>query len=396
MPMRALAALLLVLTAAAAAPIAPGATPAIKTLLPDSAARWVPFTLTPGNQVRFTALLDGKPVGAILDTGLSYSVLSRDYVRTAKIAVAQRGSATVVGGVVPIGWAATRTLALGGLTRSGGEIAVADVPALAAGGAKSIDLLVGPDLLAGYALDIDYPAHRFRLLPSGRLPFRGATAPLRTSPITNVYLTDGRLAGQPLHPLVVDTGDGSMLTLGARAWHRAEPDPPPMTSAVSYGLGGTVVTGLAIVPAAQLGDLDAKNIEVRIEPADGFSNAIGAEGRIGTGLLQRYRVLLDPRAGRMVFAPGPGADQPPVRSTSGLLLGFAGDRLRVVHVMRNSPAAEAGWKEGDTICAVDGTPIPRDYPDNALSRWSVGAPGCTVALKLCDGATRKLTLRRFY
>jgi hypothetical protein len=396
MPMRALAPFLLVLVAAALPPVAPGATPAVKTLLPDSAARWVPFTLTPGNQVRFTATLDGKAVTAILDTGLSYSVLSRDYVRTAKIAVTQHGSATVVGGVVPIGWAATKTLALGGLTRTGGEIAVANVPPLAAGGGEAIDLLVGPDLLAGYALDIDYPAHRFRLLPSGRLPFRGATAPLRTSPITNVYLTDGRLNGQPLHPLVVDTGDGSMLTLSARAWHRAEPDPPPMTSAVSYGLGGTVVTGLAIVPDMQLGDLDAKNIEVRIEPADGFSDAIGTEGRLGTGFLQRYRVLLDPHAGRLVFTPGPEADQPPVRSTSGLLLGFAGDRLRVIHVMRNSPAAEAAWKDGDTICAVDGQPIPHDYPDNALSDWSVGAPGRVVTLKLCDGATRKLTLRHFY
>jgi hypothetical protein len=394
--MRALAALLLALTAVSPPPIAPGATPPVSTLVTDSAQRWVSFTLTPGNQVRFIAMLDGKPVAAILDTGLSYSVLSRDYVHRAHVQVTQRGNATVIGGVVPIGWAATRTLALGGLTRQGGEIAVADVPALAAGGGEAIDLLVGPDLLSGYALDIDYPAHRFRLLPSGRLPFRGASAPLSTSPVTNVYVTNGMLGGRTLHPLVVDTGDGSMLTLSARAWHRTEPDPPPMTSAVSYGLGGTVVTSLAIVPDMKLGDLDAKNIEVRVEAADGFSDAIGAEGRIGTGFLQRYRVLLDPRAGRLVFAPGPEADQPPVRSTSGLLLGFAGDRLRVVHVMRNSPAAETGWKEGDTVCAVDGMPIPSDYPDNALSSWSVGAPGRSVSLTLCDGVTRKLTLRHFY
>lgn len=394
--MRALAAFLLVLAAAAPPPIAPGAKPAVKTLLPDSAAHWVPFTLTPGNQVRFTAMFDNEPVTAILDTGLSYSVLSRDYVRRAHVKVTQRGNATVIGGVVPIGWAATPKLSLGGLTRQGGEIAVADVPALAAGGGDAIDLLVGPDLLAGYALDIDYPAHRFRLLPSGLLPFRGASAPLSISPVTNVYVTDGKLGGRPLHPLVVDTGDGSMLTLSGRAWRRAEPDPPPMTSAVSYGLGGTIVTGLAIVPDVQLGDLDAKNIEVRVESADGFSDAIGTEGRIGTGFLQRYRVLLDPRAGRLVFAPGPDADHQPLRSTSGLLLGFAGDRLSVVHVMRNSPAAEGGWKEGDTICAVDGAPIPRDYPDNALSSWSVGAPGRKVTLKLCDGATRTLTLRYFY
>lgn len=391
--MRALAALLLL--AAAPPPIAPGVVAPTSTLTPDSAARWVPFTLTPGNQVRFTAMLDGKPVAAILDTGLSYSVLSRDFVRRAGIKVTQQGSATVIGGAVPIGWAATRTMALGGLTRQGGEIAVADVPALAGGG-DAIELLVGPDLLAGYALDIDYPQHRFRLLPSGQLPFRGASATLRTSPLTNIYLTDGRLAGQPLHPLVVDTGDGSMLTLSTAAWRRAEPDPPPMSSAVSYGLGGKIVTGLAIVPEIQLGDLTAKQIEVRTEPAGGFSDAVGAEGRIGTGFLQRYRVLLDPRAGRLVFAPGPDADRAPVRSTSGLLLGLDGDHLRVIHVMRNSPAAETGWKVGDTICGIDDKPIPTDYPDNALSSWSVGAPGRTVALKLCDGATRKLTLRQFY
>jgi len=395
--MRALAALLLVLTALAPAPpIAPGAVAPVSRLAPDSAAHWVPFTLTPGNQISFTATLDGKPVAAILDTGLSYSVLSRDYVRKAGIAVTQKGHATVIGGVVPLGWAATHTLALGGLTRTGGEIAVADVPALAAGGGGTVDLLIGPDLLAGYALDIDYPAGRFRLLPSGQLPFRGASAPLRTSPATNVYLTDGALGGHPLHPLVVDTGDGAMLTLAHRTWQAAEPDPPPMTSATSYGLGGAIVTGLAIVPALRLGDLVARQIEVRIEPPGGFSDAIGAEGRIGTGLLQRYHVLLDPGAKRMVLAPGPDADQPPVRSTSGLLLGFERDRLRVMHVMRGSPAAAQGWKQGETICTIDGQPIPRDYPDNALSTWSVGTPGRIVALGLCDGTTRRLTLKRFY
>jgi len=395
--MRALAALLLVLTGLAPAPpIAPGATPPSSTLAPDSARQWVPFTLTPGNQIRFTATLDGQPVTAILDTGVSYSVLSRAFVDRAHVHVTARGSATVIGGAVAIGWATTRTLSLGGLTRRGGEITVADVPALAAGGGDAIDLLVGPDLLAGYALDIDYPDHRFRLLPSGQLPFRGDSAPLRVSPITNIYLTDGTLGGQPLHPLVVDTGDGSMLTLSAAAWRRAEPSPPPTTSAISYGLGGAVVTGLAIVPDIRLGDLDARQIEVRIEPPGGFSEAVGAEGRIGTGLLQRYRVLLDPLAGRLVFTPGPDADRPPPRSTSGLLLGLDQDRLRVVHVMRGSPAAAAGWKRGDTICRIDGQPVPPNYMASPLSAWSTGAPGRTVTLGMCDGAIRHLTLQRFY
>ena len=45
--------------------------------------------------------------------------------------------------------------------------------------ARPIELLVGRDMIADYALDIDYDARRFRLLPSGRLPF--ARAPRRSA-----------------------------------------------------------------------------------------------------------------------------------------------------------------------------------------------------------------------
>jgi hypothetical protein len=388
--------LLLVATAAAPAlPHAPGMTAPAATLAPDSADRWVPFTLTPGNQIRFTMMLGGKPVSAILDTGLSFSVLSRDYVAKAGLIVRQSGNATVIGGAIPIGWVATDRLSLGGLTRTGGEITVASVPALAAGGGTPIDLLVGPDLLAGYALDIDYDAKRFRLLPSGELPFRGQTAPLGLSPRHHIYVTRAQFGGTTLNPVVIDTGDGSMLTLSHDAWNRAEREPPP-TSAVSYGLGGTVATGLAIVPEVSVGDLKARNIEVRVEPPGGFSDAVGAEGRIGSGFLQRYRVLLDPGAGRIVFSPGAEADTMPPRSTSGLLLGAEPGRLRVMHVMRGSPAAAAGWHQGDLICSVDGKPIPADYAHDNLSRWTVGEPGRVVTLGMCDGATRQLRLESFY
>ena len=394
--MRALAALLLVATAAAPAlPRAPGMTAPVSALASDSADHWVPFTLTPGNQIRFTMTLDGRPVSAILDTGLSYSVLSRDYVAKVGLSVRQSGNATVIGGAIPIGWVATDRLSLGGLTRTGGEITVASVPALAAGGGAPVDLLVGPDLLAGYALDIDYDAKRFRLLPSGELPFRGDSAPLALSPRHHIYVTRARLGATMLNPVVVDTGDGSMLTVSHDAWYQAETRPPP-TTAVSYGLGGTVVTGLAIVPHVTVGDLDARNIEVRVEPPGGFSDAVGAAGRIGSGFLQRYRVLLDPGAGRLVLAPGADADAPPPRSTSGLLLGVEPGRLRVMHVMRGSPAAASGWHQGDLICRIDGHAVPGDYAGDALSSWTVGTPGRIVTLGMCDGSERKLTLKAFY
>lgn len=390
--------LLLPLLVAAAAPLAlPAAQPVgSATLARDAETRWVPFELTPGNQLRFTMTVDGRPATAILDTGVSYSVLSRRFAERAALKVRPGGNATAIGGVVDIGWTQTATIAMGGLTRRGGGLTVATLPAIATGSADAVDLLVGRDLTGGFALDIDYAGRRFRLLPSGRLPFRGFTAPLSISRDRLVYVSEITLGAARLRPMVVDTGDGSSVTVTAGGWANARLPGIRTTTAISFGLAGAVTSTIGIVPTLRLGELTARNVEIRVEPAGGFSDSIEAAGRIGSGFLQNYRVLLDPTAGRMILSPVPHADQPPVRSTSGLLVGVARDRLKVLHVMQGGPAQAAGWKEGDMICAIDGQTIPADYPTSPLASWSAGTPGRTVTLRMCDGTERKLTLRDFY
>lgn len=390
--------LLLPLLVAAAAPLAlPAAQPVgSATLARDAETRWVPFELTPGNQLRFTMTVDGRPATAILDTGVSYSVLSRRFAERAALKVRPGGNATAIGGVVDIGWTPTATIAMGGLTRRGGGLTVATLPAIATGSADAVDLLVGRDLTGGFALDIDYAGRRFRLLPSGRLPFRGFTAPLSISRDRLVYVSEITLGAARLRPMVVDTGDGSSVTVTAGGWANARLPGIRTTTAISFGLAGAVTSTIGIVPTLRLGELTARNVEIRVEPAGGFSDSIEAAGRIGSGFLQNYRVLLDPTAGRMILSPVPHADQPPVRSTSGLLVGVARDRLKVLHVMQGGPAQAAEWKEGDMICAIDGQTIPADYPTSPLASWSAGTPGRTVTLRMCDGTERKLTLRDFY
>jgi hypothetical protein len=361
----------------------------------DAEAHWVPFDLTPGNQMRFTMQLEGRAVTAILDTGVSYTLLAKASPAVDTTKLVAGGSARAIGGSVELGWMPTRTLAIGGLARTGGGVTVTDLPAIATGSASAVDLLVGADLLAGHALDIDYAAHRFRLLPSGRLPFKGATAPLRLSTERSVYESVATLGRRRLVPMIVDTGDGSSVTVTAAGW-KAAALTVPSTTAISFGLAGPAVSGLAIVPELRVGELTARSTEVRIEPADGFSQAIGAAGRIGSGFLQNYRVLLDPGARRMVFSRSGNADTPPLRSTSGLLVGIEKERLKVLHVMRGGPAAASGWKDGDLICTIDGTRITSSYATSPLASWSAGKPGRIVTLGLCDGTIRPLTLRRFY
>lgn len=394
-PVRAFLPLLLVCTAAGAASLPPRQ-PAVSSLAPDAETRWLPFEMTPGNQMRFTMSVDGKPVSAILDTGVSYSVLAKRIADPARMRPLPGGVATAIGGAVDIGWVDTRTVSIGALTRTGDGLTVADLPATAIGSARPPDLLVGRDLVGGYALDIDFAAGRFRLLPSGRMPFQGQSAPLSIASDRLVYVTELALGAHRFRPMIVDTGDGSAVTVTRAGWAAAALPAIPTTTAISYGLGGAVTSTIGIVPVLRLGQLVARNVELRIEPAGGFSESIDVAGRIGAGFLQNYRVLLDPRAGRMVLAPGPTADKPPLRSTSGLLVGLDRDRLRILHVMKGGPGEAGGWRTGDQICAIDGTTVPRDYATSPLASWSAGKPGRTVRLGLCDGTTRTLTLRHFY
>lgn len=368
----------------------------VATLSDDAEERWVAFDVTPGNQIRFTAQVNGERAVAVLDTGVTASVVSPRFAAQARLKVQPRGTARAIGGAIPFGWAATRTISFGALNRLGGGITVAALPASATGEAAGPDLLVGQDLLARHALEIDYAARRFRLLPSGRLPFRGAIAPLTIAPEAQVYVTEVTLNGHRLRPMIVDTGDGSAVTLSLLSWRAARPPALPTTSTIAYGLGGAQVSTMAIVPAIAIGRIEARDVELRVEPAGGFSQSIGAAGRIGSGFLEHYHVLLDPGAGHMVLSPLATANQPPLRSTSGLLTRNEGQRLRVLHVMHGGPAAATGWHDGDTICAIDGTAISPDYARGSLAGWSVGAPGRIVTFRLCDGTERALTLRHFY
>lgn len=375
----------------AAAPDAPPITRAPAPPALETEAPWVAFTLTPAEQICFQAVVDGHSVTAILDTGVSTSLLSRRFVDAARIRVRRGHAALAIGGTVATGWVDPSSVTVAARTVHSPRLMTAPLPPATTGQA-AIDLLVGSDIIGGYALDIDYAAQRFRLLPSGNLPFAGSIAPLRIGGEWSTYVTDILVGDHHLSRMAVDTGDGSAITVTQPAWSALAEKHRPTSSTISYGVGGAAIVDLAIVPGVRSGTAPARTVEMRIEPSGGYTATIGMNGRIGSGFLRHYRVLLDPHAGRMVLLPDSSADTPPLRSTSGLILRRDDDRLTVLHVMRGGPAEADGWQAGEQICAVDGLPVSAE----ASLHWPVDAAGRSVKLATCNGMTRTLTLRAFY
>lgn len=389
-------ALLIALLAAPsiAATAEPAAMPERLTLAADAETQWVDFELTPGNQIAFAMTIDGRPATALLDTGFTQSAVSRRWADAAGWHVAIGGSGLGVGGRVTIGQASGRSLAIGGLSKVGGRLAVLDLPASATGGGRSIDAVIGGDILCRYALDIDFAARRFRLLPSGRMPFAGESVPLAIR--DDLYVSELRVGAMRLRPMIVDTGDGSSVTLSSDAWRLLDQARPVTTTTISFSVAGPIQSDLSILHGITVGGLPVGETETLIEPARGFSATLGTAGRIGIGLLRRFRVLLDPGAGRMMLAPLPAPDAPVLRSTSGLLVSIEPNRLRVLHVMRGSPAAAGGWRAGEAICSIDGAAIAGDYGASPIARWTIASPGRVIRLGLCGGAVRSLTAASFY
>jgi len=75
--------------------------------------------------------------------------------------------------------------------------------------------------------------------------------------------------------------------------------------------------------------------------------------------LRRFRVIFDYAHKRMILEPNGGLSEPFEYDMSGIRLRAEGQdfkTLRVRRVVENSPATEAGVREGDLISAIDGKP----------------------------------------
>ena len=104
----------------------------------------------------------------------------------------------------------------------------------------------------------------------------------------------------------------------------------------------------------------------------------------GSGFLQDYRVLLDPGAGRMVLAPGPGAGRLPLRSTSGLLLGVAYGWVAAQSVLGSVPMPQSSrsWRSAWSLGAfARPCSVPRCF-STCSSSWRCAG---TLALSTSDG-----------
>ena len=126
------------------------------------------------------------------------------------------------------------------------------------------------------------------------------------------------------------------------------------------GLGGETKQLLSRAAAIELNGLTIREPTISFsQDADGALASEYFDGIIGGELLRRFKVIFDSTRRQLILEPNAHFNESYEHNMSGIGLRAEGENFRTYKINRiieDSPAAEAGLREGDIIKTIDGRP----------------------------------------
>ncbi|MEM7361378.1 MAG: aspartyl protease family protein, partial [Pseudomonadota bacterium] len=228
----------------------------------------------------------------------------------------------------------------------------------AVGDTPQYDGVIGFDLFKRYPVEIDLTNHLMRIhedlppaagesdtvLPisfSGRKPYLTATTTL--TPDTTLQTK-----------LQMDIGSNGTLSLLPGALPEIK-TPESTIERHGWGLSGRVTSQVARIPSLTLGDIELHNV-ITAFSVSGAATSGNRHGLIGLGVLERFDLLIDYPAKRVVLSPTDRLKQPFEIDMAGMDLVPENDQLLVRHVYPGSAAENVGIQTDDRIVSINGRP----------------------------------------
>lgn len=242
------------------------------------------------------------------------------------------------------------------------EFAPREIEGLQVGG------MLGLSTLQRFVVEIDYGASTVTLIDPARFDPAAAGTALPFVFYDHMPLLPGSVDGIPAR-FTLDTGSRSEITLTTPFVQRHDlrrrlPGGADMLS--GWGAGGPVTSRRVRLHSLALGSFDTPDVVADlVDQRKGFFSDANVDGNIGSGWLKRFVVTFDYGRQTLYLRPRaqPDADIGSVdRSGMWINLGDAG--YRVMAVVPEGPAAQAGVREGDVITSVGGPgPAPSNLSD---------------------------------
>jgi hypothetical protein len=309
-----------------------------------------------------------EPRSFLLDTGANASFLNEALANSLRIAVEHQHESNIGTGEAStrLGFSKNVTLSLSGVDVPAKRVAVAPLADLESTVGRPIDGILGTDLFRRYVVTIDYAARNIILEDPKLYAFHGngELIPLRLSggrPFVKATVIP--VGSDPIEGLfVVDTGDDSTLGLHTPfvEKYKLRSLNQNMIPHLSRGMSGDSRNWRGRVARFQLGKFTIDHpVATFAEAAKGSDADRSYDGVLGGEILRRFKVTIDYSRRQMILEPNAAFAEAYDFDMSGVSLSAQGQdfkTIRVRHVQSDSPASEAGLKEGDIIETIDDKP----------------------------------------
>jgi hypothetical protein len=357
--------------------------------------KYNPFT---GTRIYIPATVNGRKVEVLLDSGADTTVLDKSFAKSIGRDMVGSGVAVGSGGEQESGYAKDVTISIGSMTLKAPTVAVIDLAEVANRIAIPLPVILGKDVFLQSIVDIDPsgPTIAFHD-PATFTPPQGATlVPLE--PLGSLRVVPVSVEGLPDAPMLFDLGNGGYMSLSPAYWQKHDLlKGRPSSTRSSGAIGGEQINRVATLKTIRFAGITLRDVPAEFSTPNVETDSDREAGNVGMPLLRRFRMMIDFPNNRIFVIPLPGKiDEPFPRDRAGLRAVQDGNKLVVRHVSEGSPAAAAGWQEGDAIVAVDGQPISPEFPSSQLSLWAWQPPGTAVTLTMADGSRRTLRLADYF
>jgi len=373
-----------------------------------SSVRDIPIELNSVHIYLQLRINDSEPKWFLFDTGAGATVLSQTVAD--ELGIESLGKARGRGageGSVPVSFARGVRLGLPGVRIPPGTVALIPLTEIEKRTGRELDGILGYDFIRQFVVEIDYVGRKMHLHDPATWKYAGKGRVVRLQlqgnrPIAAATITSG---GRPIPAqFLIDTGANAGLMFAGpftKQHELLEKLDKKLFFRGGYGVGGESTGWIGRLDRLEFGGLKFDR------PLASFSEdkaGAGADpdyaGILGGRILSCCRVFVDYSRERLILEPYEHFAPVVPRNLSGLFFVTGGrgkwHEISVARIVPTSPAAEAGFAEGDRIASVDGRPI-REFTKHALEVY-LGVPGKTVRIGIDRGGNKKelvVELRRW-
>jgi hypothetical protein len=313
-----------------------------------------------GGVIIVSALLDNIPdsLHFILDTGSSG--ISLDSTTCAKYKIpSEESNKTVRGiaGIKPVRFANNHSLKLPGLSVDSLNFHINDYDILTSVYGENIDGIIGFSFFNRYIIKIDYDSLIMRVYSKGFLKYPRGGHLLKPG-ILNIPIQEGSVEEQRnLNArFYFDSGAGLCLLFSedfaddSLKFNVRK----KIVETEAEGLGGKTRMRLTTLKSFKLGPYKFRKVPAYIfEDEYNVTSYPYLGGLIGNDLLRRFNVILNYEKKEIYLMPNSHYREPFDYAYSGLSIYYIEGQVVITDIMKGSPAAAAGFKEGDVIVAIN-------------------------------------------